>query len=139
MAEASSIKIILKASNWAPWHAQTIAHLNLLGVMEVIDPGWAEPMPANTQAGRSLEERKEWREWNKAQGMALGVIQETVDEANRQLIKGQGAKDAMSTLEATHNVKDTAAQFLLLSELRSTTQAPQESLSTFYGRVETAG
>ncbi|KAG8897116.1 hypothetical protein FRC01_011474, partial [Tulasnella sp. 417] len=131
----SPTMVTLSEGNWNAWDEYIFPHLNVLGCWECVNPGWDRPITGNPQ---DAAERKELREWSKAQGAALGAILESIDGPNKRLVKDKDAKDAYALLKTTHNQSNAARQFQLFQQILSIHQTPQETLPAYFQRIEAA-
>ncbi|KAG8900704.1 hypothetical protein FRC00_011714 [Tulasnella sp. 408] len=131
----SSNMVTLTTGNWNAWFDYIYPTINVLGAWDCVNPGWDRPI---TGAPSNAEERKELREWSKAQGTALGAILESIDAPNKRLVKGKNTKDAFTLLKITHNQSDDARQFQLFQKIITTHQNPGETLPVYFQRIEAA-
>ena len=109
-----STTIILSEGNHYQWASQLKANALKEGVWRYITPGVPEPGPTggtDEKPTMTSEDKKELREWYKAQDVALGLIHQSIDEPHKRLIGDQESQDAWTTLKNTHVSTAASSRF----------------------------
>lgn len=133
---STSAKIPLLKNNWHEWAPRAQAAITKGAAWEIVTGNWVAPtQPSSITA----EYRIELRDFNKHNGYALGVIQESISPANLRLINGKNAKDAWKVLKDHHNATGGNLHYQYLQELANVHQKPKESLTDYIGRIQLGG
>ncbi|KAG8867452.1 hypothetical protein FRB97_003338 [Tulasnella sp. 331] len=139
MPSTTEKTVILTEGNWDTWESyveDTCLSSGQLAWKCLEGSGWAEPVVSTTSP--TDFEQKEHLEWEKSQNAAKGIIQSSISEPNKWLIKGMTAFNAYATLKAAHNLSTGDRQYQLLQTFASIHQTHKENLPEYLSRSQVA-
>ena len=130
--------IILGESNYIQWSKSVRSKIITSGNWDFVEG--TPPSKPTLSATPTAAEHRELREWSKSNGSALGIILESLSEANLRIVSACTlANDAWTKLKTAHAATKGTAQFLRFQELALVRQKPGESLTAYHSRILLAG
>ena len=128
----------LSSSNYHQWSLDMQQYLNRHAVGLIISGDWIEPVPADSKAGFTPEERRELLSFKQHRSKAAGLIYGAIPADLRVHLDGVDANDALGMwdkLKKTFVKQNSTSRFHTLDQLLRVQLGPEEGLTEYAGRT----